>query len=55
MSNQSDDGPRQPGRRRKLLPFRAGRSRREGGQGIVEFALCLPLMLLLLLGTLDFG
>jgi Flp pilus assembly protein TadG len=31
------------------------RSRREGGQAVVELALVLPLMLLLLLGVVQFG
>jgi Flp pilus assembly protein TadG len=39
-------------RLRARQPVKPGR---KSGQGIVEFALCMPLMLFLLLGTLDFG
>lgn len=39
----------------RLRPRSSSEPDRARGQGIVEFALCLPLMLFLLLGTLDFG
>lgn len=34
---------------------RGGRGRREGGQGLVEFAMIVPVFMLLLLGILEFG
>lgn len=37
------------------IPLRSKRSRRSRGQSLVEFALTLPLMLLLLMIALDFG
>lgn len=42
---------------RERIPADSQRSPRRAkrGQGLVEFAFCLPLMLLLVLGTLDFG
>jgi hypothetical protein len=37
------------------LPAARGRVRREGGQGLVEFAMLVPVFLLILLGMLEFG
>ena len=46
--------PNQP-RNRKGLRRAASVSRDESGQSLVEFAVVLPLVLLLLLGIMDFG
>jgi hypothetical protein len=46
--------PNQP-RNRKGLRRTASVSRDESGQSLVEFAVVLPLVLLLLLGIMDFG
>jgi Flp pilus assembly pilin Flp len=42
-------------RKRKGIDRAAGLSRDESGQTLVEFAVVLPLVLLLLLGIMDFG
>jgi Flp pilus assembly protein TadG len=42
-------------RKRKGIDWAAGVSRDESGQTLVEFAVVLPLVLLLLLGIMDFG
>ncbi len=44
------------GRRLRLVPGPAGVARRrQGGQGLVEFALLVPVFLLILLAMLEFG
>ncbi len=52
MQAHSNERTRRRWFRRHLRTDDRGRRR---GQGIVEFALCMPLMPFLLLGTLDFG
>ena len=51
------DRPRATGRRGLVLPGfgRRAAGRRSAGQGLVEFALIVPVMLMLLLGMLEFG
>jgi Flp pilus assembly protein TadG len=41
--------------RRRLKTSRAERNRRKRGQSLVELCLAMPLLLLLLLGTIDLG
>lgn len=38
-----------------MLPTRLSRNRSEGAQGMVEFALILPILLLVILGIVEFG
>lgn len=48
--------PRQTKRTQRKGPSRLGRLlRRDGGQGLVEFSLLLPVMMIIIFGVIDFG